>query len=684
MGQSMKLFCIIIVVLIIITLHAHICHAQQHTCRANVTSTTGRKFESNLKAVLDNLVQHTSQTAFNTGMYGQSPDQVYGLLQCTGDTTVERCYNCSLQASASLGKFCGNASGGLIWLGDCFLRYENYSFIGQLDTGDGWYLYNVNNVSSPDAFMTALGNLFTKLSGQAASSSKFFASGTITDSLSRKIYGLVQCWRDISSDDCTTCLSNTINYIFTVYTGRQGARGLIGSCMVRYETYPFFNSSGLPPPPAKAPASTEAIAEANAPLKQITSSSTRINHSGKSSNKMPLILGVFCGSLVMVFLCLFATRRRLKSAIFRNRYEGHAPVKEDTQISEERQIVFTMEALLAATENFHDNNKLGEGGFGAVYKGTTEDGKEIAVKKLSVRSMQGKKEFLNEVRLMAKIQHRNLVNLLGCCAEGIERLLVYEYLPNKSLDKILFDPNKRNQLDWQKRYNIIVGVARGLLYLHEDSPMRIIHRDIKASNILLDERLNAKIADFGLARLFPEDESQLTTRVAGTYGYMAPEYAMQGKLSVKVDVYSFGVVLLQLIAGRKSVDYNLAPEMQMLVEWAWRLYKLKDIMQMIDPSIIERCDHEQACRCIHVGLLCTQADASLRPQMSTVNLMLSSHSVTLPNPTKPAFVGSHASQSANSTGSGQLPHSAATTSSYSPVVAPPSNADDSITELEPR
>lgn len=246
MRQSMKLFYIIIVVLIITTLHAHICHAQQYTCRANVTSTTGSQFESNLNALLDNLVQHPSQTGFNTSMYGQSPDQVYGLLQCTGDTTVEQCYNCSLNASASLGKFCGNASGGLIWLGDCFLRYENHSFIGQLDTVDGWYLYKVNIVSSPEVFMTALSNLFDNLSAQAASSSNFFASGTITDSLSRKIYGLVQCWRDISSDDCTTCLSNTINYIFAIYTAMQGVSGMIGSCRVRYETYPFFNSAGLP------------------------------------------------------------------------------------------------------------------------------------------------------------------------------------------------------------------------------------------------------------------------------------------------------------------------------------------------------------------------------------------------------------------------------------------------------
>jgi serine/threonine protein kinase len=325
-----------------------------------------------------------------------------------------------------------------------------------------------------------------------------------------------------------------------------------------------------------------------------------------------------------------------------------------------------MEALQAATQNFHDDNKLGEGGFGPVYKGTTPDGKEIAVKKLSLKSMQGKREFLSEVKLLTRIQHRNLVNLISCCAEGSERLLVYEYLPNKSLDKILFDPNKRIQLDWQKRYNIILGVARGLLYLHQDSPLLIIHLDIKASNILLDEKLNPKIADFGLARLFSEDETHVSTKAAGTYGYMAPEYALHGQLSVKADVYSFGVLLLELVAGRKNTDYNLSPEMQMLLGWAWRLYEGGNSVQMIDRAIIETCDEEQALRCIHVGLSCTQADSSLRPPMSTVTMMLSSDSVTtLPDH---VFAVSSVTQT-----TGELSHASATTSSTS-----------SITELVPR
>jgi len=689
-GQTITLFYIIFVVpALLITFHGQVCNAQATSCTRGFNYTKGSEFESNLNTVLNNLVRDTSQTGFNTSEHGQSPNRIYGLLQCRGDATAHQCYNCSQRASTTIrqNQSCGNAVGGKIWMDGCFLRYENFTFIGQWSTVKR-YFHILTTVSNPEVFNGAVSKLLSKLSAEAASGSGY-ASGTTTDSLSRKIYGLVQCWKDISSDDCTRCLSTTTNKILASFSGTQGVQGLRGSCIVRYEIYPFFNSSAFPPSPAEAPAPPPGNTPvADTGRNQTTPSSNRTPNN-KPSNKIPIILGVAGGLLLVLLVCVFATRRRLKSALFQTS-EGDGQAEEDALISEDQQIVFKMETLLAATGNFHDDNKLGEGGFGSVYKGITEDGKEIAVKKLSIRSMQGKKEFLNEVKLVAKIQHRNLVNLLGCCVEGSERLLVYEYLPNNSLDKTLFDPNKRNQLDWQKRYNIIMGVARGLLYLHQDSQLRIIHRDIKASNILLDEKLNPKIADFGLAKLVPEDETHVSTRVAGTYGYMAPEYALQGQLSVKVDVYSFGVLLLEIMTGRKNRDCNLPSEMETLLGWAWTLYERADIVQIIDPTILETYDEEQALRCVHVGLLCTQADPSLRPPMSTVNLMLSSQSVTLPIPTKPTFVRSNVSQNSKSTssGSGLCTHAPATTSSsvssHTPMVAPPSNADASITELVPR
>uniref|UniRef100_A0A453DT08 Protein kinase domain-containing protein n=1 Tax=Aegilops tauschii subsp. strangulata TaxID=200361 RepID=A0A453DT08_AEGTS len=234
--------------------------------------------------------------------------------------------------------------------------------------------------------------------------------------------------------------------------------------------------------------------------------------------------------------------------------------------------------LEAATAGFSDGNLLGRGGFGPVYKGVMEGGQEIAVKRLSLESRQGLREFLNEVRLLLKVQHRNLVSLLGCCAAAGQKMLVYPYFPNGSLDHILFDREKRVQLDWPKRYQIILGLARGLLYLHEESPVKIIHKDIKASNVLLDDKLNPKISDFGMARLFLEDATHVNTfRISGTYGYMAPEYAMNGYLSTKTDVFSFGMLVLEIVSGRKNIDRHLGDEKVDLLNYNSIMLKLSDM-----------------------------------------------------------------------------------------------------------
>ncbi|KAL3850789.1 hypothetical protein ACJIZ3_012671 [Penstemon smallii] len=300
--------------------------------------------------------------------------------------------------------------------------------------------------------------------------------------------------------------------------------------------------------------------------------------------------------------------------------------------------LFDLSNISKATNNFSINNKLGEGGFGPVYKGILEGGQEIAVKRSSKDSMQGRDELKNEVVFIAKLQHRNLVRLLGCCIQGEESMLIYEYMPNNSLDVILFDETKSMLLDWEKRFHIINGVARGLLYLHQDSRLRIIHRDLKASNVLLDSDMNPKISDFGIARSFVENETQAKTRrVVGTYGYMSPEYAVDGLFSVKSDVFSFGVVVLEIVSGKKNrgfshIDHNLN-----LLGHAWTLYKEDRPMDLVDASLGNSFHFSEVVRSIHVGLLCVQKNPEDRPSMSSVVMMLGNEGVLLPQAKQPGF-----------------------------------------------
>ncbi|KAB2013970.1 hypothetical protein ES319_D09G192300v1 [Gossypium barbadense] len=318
---------------------------------------------------------------------------------------------------------------------------------------------------------------------------------------------------------------------------------------------------------------------------------------------------------------------------------GSAGEDDSDDGSDTHGLFFELRALQVATNYFSELNRLGHGGFGPVYKGLMPNGQEIAVKKLAMDSRQGLKQFINEVKLLLKTQHKNLVTLFGCCAEGPEKMLVYEYLPNKSLDYFLFDKSKSPSLDWTTRFKIITGIARGLLYLHEEAPQRIIHIDIKASNILLDQQLNPKISDFGLARLFPGDDTHVNTfRISGTHGYMAPEYAMHGYLSVKTDVFSYGVVVLEIVSGRKNHDSRLGSEKADLLNYSWLLFQSGKMLDLVDPTLKKYNPHEAA-MCIQLGLLCCQQTVVERPDMNSVHLMLSSDSFTLPRPGKPAIQG---------------------------------------------
>nr|CAB3461098.1 unnamed protein product [Digitaria exilis] len=302
---------------------------------------------------------------------------------------------------------------------------------------------------------------------------------------------------------------------------------------------------------------------------------------------------------------------------------GHG---DEEEMRSSEPLMYDLNTLRAATENFSEDNKLGEGGFGPVYKGTLQNGQAIAVKRLSRTSQQGHVEMKNEVVLVAKLQHKNLVRLLGCCIEEDEKLLVYEFLVNKSLDKILF-----GELSWGQRYKIIEGIGRGLLYLHEDSRLTIIHRDLKAGNILLDADMNPKISDFGLAKLFDIDLSVAnTSRIAGTYGYMAPEYAVRGSFSTKSDVYSYGVLVLEIITGRRPSEN--------LINFVWGHWSRGSLPQLPEICQADGPGPQEMLRCIHVGLLCVQEDPHLRPSMASVVVMLNSRSITLPVPAEPAFM----------------------------------------------
>ncbi|XP_060191620.1 receptor-like serine/threonine-protein kinase SD1-8 [Lycium barbarum] len=384
--------------------------------------------------------------------------------------------------------------------------------------------------------------------------------------------------------------------------------------------------------------------------------------SGNSSGKTKTIAkaaGITIGIALVLFgvtLCFLSQRRKYQGSIrtkSANRGTSERsqellmnaaiiPSKRDfsgeTSTEEFELPLFDFGTLAMATDNFSDATKLGQGGFGCVYKAMLVEGQEVAVKRLSKNSGQGVEEFKNELRLIARLQHRNLVRLLGCCVDMEEKMLIYEYLENKSLDSILFNKQKSSLLNWQRRFNIICGIARGLLYLHQDSRFRIIHRDLKASNILLDKDLTPKISDFGMARIFGGDETEGNTkRVVGTYGYMSPEYAMDGLFSVKSDVFSFGVLVLEIVTGKKNRGFYYQNNQLNLLGHAWRLWKEGKGSELLDPSVGESFSPSEVMRCIQVGLLCVQEQADDRPKMDTVVLMLGSESTSLPQPKNPGF-----------------------------------------------
>uniref|UniRef100_A0A7N0TDZ6 non-specific serine/threonine protein kinase n=1 Tax=Kalanchoe fedtschenkoi TaxID=63787 RepID=A0A7N0TDZ6_KALFE len=290
---------------------------------------------------------------------------------------------------------------------------------------------------------------------------------------------------------------------------------------------------------------------------------------------------------------------------------------------------FTLRQLKAATNNFDPANKIGEGGFGPVYKGHLADGTIIAVKQLSAKSKQGNREFVNEIGMISALQHPHLVKLYGCCIEGNQLLLIYEYMANNSLARALFADFEDSELhlDWPTRCKICIGVARGLAYLHEESVLKIVHRDIKATNVLLDTDLTPKISDFGLAKLDEDENTHISTRIAGTFGYMAPEYAMRGYLTDKADVYSFGILALEIVSGRSNTSYRAKDDCFYLLDWVLILKEKGRLMDLIDPKLKGEFNKDEVMTMIQIGLLCTDVAPTARPAMSSVVSMLEGKSI---------------------------------------------------------
>ncbi|KAM4103082.1 hypothetical protein ACJW30_06G052800 [Castanea mollissima] len=357
-------------------------------------------------------------------------------------------------------------------------------------------------------------------------------------------------------------------------------------------------------------------------------SDSELEKLGDSSPKKMrlLIISITCGMLVLGLACCFT--------VWKNRTKKRGKLTNEVM----EMPLFDFATILRATNNFSSTNKIGEGGFGPVYKGELLLGQEIAVKRLSNSSSQGLEEFKNEVIMISKLQHRNLVRILGCCIEREERMLIYEYMPNKSLDYFIFDQNGRASLDGQKRFQIVMGIARGLLYLHQDSRLRIVHRDLKPSNILLDGELNPKISDFGIARIFGGDQVEAKTkRVIGTYGYMSPEYAIDGKFSVKSDVFGLGVLMLEILSGQKNRGFSHPDHHHNLLGHAWLLWNENKALELLDPCLKESYVKPPFLRCIQVALLCVQKLPQDRPAMSSVVFMLGNEGVPLPQPKQPGF-----------------------------------------------
>ncbi|XP_078148971.1 cysteine-rich receptor-like protein kinase 15 isoform X2 [Carex rostrata] len=580
-------------------------------CSQNDSFAIGSTFESNLFKLLSSL--HTDaliNSAFSNKSFGNSPNEVYGLVMCFADSTLVDCVNCLQDATSNMTQPRSMSATATVFYDSCLLSYSSKNFLSVAEPYEPSCFYSVGNSldqKSQQALMTVLTNLSTT----APYTREMFSTQVVNGT---NMSALLQCTRDLSPQECSRCISHLRSYTCANGTALR-MRMMARNCYLRYEQY-ILNVSSFPVSLVSPPLPTSLA--------------------GSKSNSTVTIVVSGLG----VFGFCFWRRKRSLDKDTNDDGDNTMYIQENIETELEYILnpnaeyeVFNFTALKAATDNFSDMNKLGKGGFGPVYKGTLPDRREIAVKRLSGSSVQGITEFKNEVDFIAKLKHKNLVQFLGCCIKNREKLLCYEYLPNGSLDKILFakDTSQRVNLNWKMRHKIIEGIARGLNYLHEESQLKVIHRDLKVSNILLDKNMNPKISDFGIARFFEEDQTHKETNIiVGTFGYMAPEYILHGNFSAKSDVYGFGVLLLEILTGQKNSAFVGSNRASNLIKHALLHWNDGTIFELMDP-VLEEEFQEEIKICVHIALLCVLENPIDRPTMETVRNMLASPSMIIPN-----------------------------------------------------
>ncbi|XP_062208466.1 cysteine-rich receptor-like protein kinase 10 [Phragmites australis] len=589
----------------------------------------GDSYYGNLTSLADSLLKSVS--APGTYFASNNVGSVYGFVLCRGDYTGAACadsLNQTIKDAITNRFICPFYKDVTIYYDQLMFSFSGDEFLyNDHSNRPAWVASNMNYVNGTGGAGARYGECVQDLINQTAQlawNSKLYATGEswFGEEGVSIVYGLVQCRPDPKNDQkdlCRKCLADLVSRIpgkFTTSSGdhRVGGRILGVWCNLRFEKELFFEE-------------TKETLKLNMPKRHLT-----------KSEKALIVVATFLSFVILIFLLRWIIERKRESNIQKELEEWTRllTVEIGSIFSH-----FTLSEIRNATDNFSEAKKLGEGAFGPVYRGQLTCG-VAAIKRLGAYSWQGFEEFRNEIRLIAKLQHLNLVKLIGCCMQHDEKILVYEYMPNRSLDDVFKDVAKWASLTWPIRQNIIDGIAQGLLYIQNYAQPEtcIVHRDLKPSNILLDGQMNAKISDFGIARMSSSSTTESQAIIPmGTPGYMAPECFSANSISVKSDVFSFGVLVLEIISGRKvATSFRRYKRSENLIAYAWRLWEDKNCKQLIDNSLsVEEHNQEaEIIRCIQIALLCVQANPEDRPDMKDVVRMLNKDT-QLDNPKQPSY-----------------------------------------------